>query len=142
MTDQFNNRPDIPVSHLGVLDIIRVGGSGLKTRRFRAVLSAIGITIGIATLVGILGLSESGSADLIKELDALGTNLLTVQAGEGFQSSQGSLPADAASMIKRIDPVYEVATISRVSGGDFRNDLIEDGRKRGITIFAGDLNLL
>jgi putative ABC transport system permease protein len=142
MTDQSNNRSDIPVSHLGILDIILVGGSGLRTRRFRAVLSAIGITIGIATLVGILGLSESGSADLIKELDALGTNLLTVQAGEGFQAGQVSLPTDAAAMIKRIGPVYEVATISRVSGGVFRNDLIGDGRTRGITIFAGDLNLL
>lgn len=142
MTDQPDNRPDIPISHLGILDIVRVGASGLRTRKIRAVLSAIGIAIGIATLVGILGLSQSGSADLIKELDALGTNLLTVQAGEGFQTGQVSLPPDAAVMIKRIGPVYEVATVSGVSGGVFRNDLIGDGRTRGITIFAGDLNLL
>jgi putative ABC transport system permease protein len=92
--------------------------------------------------VGILGLSQSGSADLIKELDALGTNLLIIQAGEGFKAGQVSLPQDAPAMIRRIGPVHEVATVSSVPGGVYHNDLIDEGRTRGITIFAADLNLL
>jgi putative ABC transport system permease protein len=119
-----------------------VGGSGLRTRKLRSALSALGITIGIAALVGILGLSESGSADLIKELDALGTNLLTIEAGQGFRSGETSLPENAAAMIGRIGPVFEVAAVSKVSGSVFRNDLIDDGRTKGVTIFAADLNLL
>lgn len=142
MAELSENRSLAPRSHLGLIDTLRVGSSGLRTRRFRAALSALGITIGIATLVGILGLSQSGSADLIKELDALGTNLLTIQAGEGFKAGPVSLPPDAPAMIRRIAPVYEVATVSRVPGGVYRNDLIDEGRTRGITIFAADLNLL
>ena len=108
----------------------------------RSALSALGITIGIAALISVLGLSASGSADLIKDLDELGTNLLTIEAGQGFGSDPVSLPQDAAVMIRRIAPVYEVATVSRIPGGVFRNDLIDDGRTKGITIFAGGLNLL
>ena len=79
-----NQLPELR-SHLGLIDTLRVGVSGLRTRKLRATLSAVGITLGIATLVSILGLSQSGSADLIKELDALGTNLLVIQAGQGFK---------------------------------------------------------
>jgi putative ABC transport system permease protein len=144
MTERTKSRSIfLPRSHLGFLDTLRVGSSGLKSRRLRSALSALGITIGIAALIGVLGLSASGSADLIKELDALGTNLLTIEAGEGFGPGQPvTLPADAAAMIRRITPVYGVATVSRVPGGVFRNDLIDDGRTRGIAIFAADLNLL
>ena len=45
-------------------------------------------------------------------------------------------------MVNRINPVYEVATVSRVPGRVYRNDLINEGRTRGITIFAADLNLV
>ena len=129
-------------SRMGLLDILSVGSSGLRTRRVRAALSVLGITIGVAALVGILGLSQSGSADLMKDLDALGTNLLTVQAGDGFRSQQASLSSDAAAMINRITPVYEVSATTKIAGGVFLNDLIQDGRTKGITIVAADLNLL
>ncbi len=138
----INNPSTSLSSHLGFLDTLKVGSSGLRTRRVRAALSAIGITIGIATLVSILGLSQSGSADLIKELDALGTNLLVIHAGQGFKGGEANLPSDAAAMIRRIGPVFEVATVSHVPGGVYRNDLINEGRTRGITIFAADMNLL
>jgi len=133
---------NVPNSHLGLLDTLRVGCSGLKTRKLRSALSTLGITIGIAALVGVLGLSASGSADLIEELDSLGTNLLTIETGQGFGPSQVSIPKDASIMISRIPPVFEVATVGRVPGGVFRNDLIDDGRTQGITIAVADLNLI
>ena len=142
MPESPKNQLNVPNSRLGLLDTLRVGSSGLKTRKPRSALSALGITIGIAALVGVLGLSASGSADLIEELDALGTNLLTIEAGQGFGSGQVSIPKDASIMISRIPPVFEVATVGRVPGGVFRNDLIDDGRTQGITIAAADLNLI
>ena len=129
-------------SKMGFWDILRVGSSGIRTRRIRAVLSMIGITIGIAALVGILGLSQSGSADLLKDLDALGTNLLTVQSGDGFRSEEATLPSEAVGMVSRIGPVYEVSATTKIKGTVFLNDLIQDGRTKGITIVAADLNLL
>ncbi len=142
MTERAENHVALPKSHLSFLDTLRVGSSGLRSRRLRSALSALGITIGIAALISVLGLSASGSADLIKELDALGTNLLTIEAGQGFGEGPVSLPKSAPAMINRIAPVYEVATVSKIPGGVYRNDLIADGRTKGITIFAGGLNLL
>jgi putative ABC transport system permease protein len=139
-----SSRPkaNFPTSHLTLIDILKVSVSGLRTRKLRSALSALGITIGIAAVVGVLGLSASGNADLIRELDSLGTNLLTVEAGQGFGTDEASLPDGAAPMVSRITPVYEVATVTRISGQVFRNDLIQDGRTKGITIIASDLNLL
>ena len=139
-----SSRPkaNLPTSHLTLIDILKVSVSGLRTRKLRSALSALGITIGIAAVVGVLGLSASGNADLIRELDSLGTNLLTVEAGQGFGTDEASLPDGAAPMVSRITPVYEVATVTRISGQVFRNDLIQDGRTKGITIIASDLNLL
>jgi putative ABC transport system permease protein len=131
-----------PKSKVGFLDTLRVGVSGIKTRKLRSALSALGITIGIAALIGVLGLSASGSADLMRSLDALGTNLLTIRAGEGFGQNQSELPVTAQKMIRRINPVYEVSTVSKVPGSVYRNDLIDDGRTKGIAIFAVDLNLI
>lgn len=142
MFKTFNKPNSLPTSHLSLADTFKVGISGLRTRKLRSALSALGITIGIAAVVGVLGLSASGSADLIRELDALGTNLLTVEAGQGFGTGEAKLPHGAAGMVSRITPVYEVSTVSRISGRVFRNDLIEDGRTKGITILASDLNLL
>ena len=136
------NRNTSPRSHLKISDIFLVGISGLLTRKVRATLSALGITIGIAAVVGVLGLSESGNADLMRELDSLGTNLLTIEAGQSFGQTQAELPKTATSMVKRIGPVYEVASVSRVPGKVLRNEYVDKGRTQGITIFATDLNLL
>ena len=119
-------------SSLSWPDNFRVGSFGLRSRKLRSALSALGITIGIAALVGVLGLSASGSADLIEDLDALGTNLLTVESGEGFGTGQVNLPEDAPLMVSRIKPVYEVSTVSKIPGSVYRNDMISDGRTRGI----------
>ena len=133
---------NLPSSHLTLIDIFKVSVSGLRTRKLRSALSALGITIGIAAVVGVLGLSASGNADLRRELDSLGTNLLTIEAGQGFGAEEASLPDGAAAMLRRITPVYEVSSVTRISGQVFRNNLIEDGRTKGITIIASDLNLL
>ena len=133
---------NLPSSHLTLIDIFKVSVSGLRTRKLRSALSALGITIGIAAVVGVLGLSASGNADLIRELDSLGTNLLTIEAVQGFGAEEASLPDGAAAMLRRITPVYEVSSVTRISGQVFRNNLIEDGRTKGITIIASDLNLL
>ena len=63
-------------------DVLRVGGAGLRTRPLRAFLSALGIAIGIAAMVSVVGISASSRAELDRQLAALGTNLLTVGPGQ------------------------------------------------------------
>ena len=45
-------------SRLLPADLMRVGSFGLRTRRMRAALSGLGIAIGIATIVAVLGISS------------------------------------------------------------------------------------
>ncbi len=80
------HRADPSKLHAG--DILRTSAVGLRTRKMRAALSALGIMIGIASMVAVLGLSESSKSDLLAQLDRLGTNLLTVQAGDRDRSRQ------------------------------------------------------
>ena len=69
-------------SKLRVGDILRVGSLGLRSRRLRTSLSTLGVAIGIAAMVGVLGLSASSQEDLNAKIRALGTNLLEVQASQ------------------------------------------------------------
>ena len=82
-----------------IADVVRVGGVGLRTRRLRTGLSALGIAIGIAAMVSVLGISASSKADLLAELDRLGTNLLTVTPGRTLFGDDAVLPKEAVGMI-------------------------------------------
>src|SRR5258705_13786497 len=96
-------------------DVIRVGGAGLRTRPMRVFLSALGIAIGIAAMVAVVGISSSSRADLDRQLAALGTNLLTVAPGNTLSGEDATLPTESVSMISRIGPVNEVAATGRLS---------------------------
>ena len=87
-------------------DLPRIGLAGLRTGRLRAALAVLGIAVGIAALVAVVGVSESSKADLVAQLERLGTDLLTVQPGDNFLSaSQNELPRRAPAMIGLIPPV-------------------------------------
>ena len=130
-------------SRLAPADAVRAAGIGLRTRRLRSLLSALGIMIGIAAMVAVLGLSESSKSDLLAQLDALGTNMLQVQAGQGIGLGSGELPDESAPMVSRIGPVETVSSVSDVPDAKvYRNDLVPSGQTGGITVKAVELNLL
>jgi len=129
-------------SRFRFVDVMRTGSSGLGTRRGRTILSALGIAIGIASLVGVLGLSESSKSDLLAELDALGTNLLTVQAGTGFGIGNAELPETTVGMVGRIGTVRQVSAVSSVNASVLRSDFIPSGQTGGISVVAAEPDLL
>ena len=92
-------------SRLRAADVWRLAVLGLRGRPVRAALSATGVAIGVATLVAVFGISASSRAQLIAQIDALGTNLLTVSPNSGFTGQTATLPARAPAMISRIGPV-------------------------------------
>lgn len=142
MTLLRSRETTIQPSRFRFRDVMRVGSSGLGTRRGRTILSALGIAIGIAALVGVLGLSESSKSDLLAELDALGTNLLTVQAGTGFGIGNAELPETASSTIGRVGTVQQVSAVSSVNVDVLRSDFIPSGQTGGISVVAAELDLL
>lgn len=120
-------------------DVLRTGALGLRTRRARAALSALGIAIGVASMVAVLGISESSKADLLAELDRLGTNLLRVAPGQSFFGEESVLPESAAAMLGRVDGVESVAAMAAVGDATVRRSpLIDEVETGGIAVAAAD----
>jgi putative ABC transport system permease protein len=135
-------RVGLEPSRLSFRDVLRVSSIGLRTRKLRAALSALGITIGIASMVAVLGLSESSRSALLAQLDKLGTNLLQVQAGSGIGLGNAQLPATAKPMLGRIDGVQNVSGVANLSANVYRTDKIPSTHTGGITVKAVDTDLL
>jgi putative ABC transport system permease protein len=124
-------------------DILRTGSIGLRTRRTRAALSALGVAIGIASMVAVLGISESSRADLMAQIDQLGTNLLRVSPGQSFTGEDPELPESAAAMIRRVDGVEATAAAKVIAGATVRrNGLIDEAETGGIAVVAAEPSLL
>ena len=123
-------------------DLLRVASVGLRSRRLRAALSSLGIAIGIAAMVAVLGISESSKADLLSSLDRLGTNLLVVEADEGFGQGDGVLPTTSEAMLRRIGPVDAVSSVTSVDATLLRSDLVPSTRTGGLTVKAVDVQLV
>ncbi len=123
-------------------DVARVASAGVRTRRLRAALSALGIAIGVAAMVAVLGLSASSQAGLLAEIDKLGTNLLTVSNGTGVLGNAEELPLAAPSMIRRIAPVTAVADTGKVGAAAYRSPFIPSIHTNALDVQAATLNLL
>ena len=134
--------PAVPVPpRLRLSDLGRVASVGLRTRRVRAALSALGIAIGVAAIVAVLGLSSSSQAGLLAEIDKLGTNLLTVTNGQTFFGQTAELPLAAPGMIARIGPVQQVQYTGSTSANVYRSPLIPSVNTNALSVQAASLGL-
>jgi putative ABC transport system permease protein len=129
-------------SRLLPADFLRVGAVGLRTRRLRAVLSALGIAIGIASMVAVLGLSESSRAGLLNQLDRLGTNLLTAAPGHTLGGDDATLPETTQASLRRVGGVERVDSVRAVDATVRRTDRIDPEETGGIAVDAADPGLL
>ncbi|HEX4816808.1 MAG TPA: ABC transporter permease [Nonomuraea sp.] len=142
MTVVQEPRPKLSPARMRPADVLRVGAVGLRTRPLRAFLSALGIAIGIAAMVGVVGLSSSSGAELDRTLSALGTNLLTVSSGTTLTGQAAQLPQDAEAMIERIGPVEAASSIGKISEAKvYRSEQIPEAQTGGLAAFAARLDL-
>ncbi|WP_225993362.1 ABC transporter permease [Actinomadura rudentiformis] len=106
-------------------------------------LSALGIAIGIATMISVVGISASGKAEVLRQLDELGTNLLVAGPGESMLTGEKiKLPKGAEKMVRRIDGVEQSAAIGSLPGTVRRSDKISKDETGGITAQAATEELL
>jgi putative ABC transport system permease protein len=139
-------RPAAPAAPTAVRlrpgDLAALATVGLRTRKLRAGLSALGIALGVAAIVAVLGLAASSQAALLAEIQALGTNLLTVSDGQTFGGATAELPRAAPGMIARLPGVTEVADIGAVGGVNvYKSPLIPPIETDGLDVDAVTLNL-
>ena len=136
-----NPAPPVP-AHLRLKDMARLSAVGIRTRKLRAGLSALGIAIGVAAIVAVLGLSASSTQGLINEINKLGTNLLTVTNGQTLEGQAAELPEAAPGMIGRIGPVYDVqwdGTINNVNV--FKSTFVPSEDTNALSVYASSLGL-
>lgn len=127
-------------SALRLADAVSVGTFGLRHRRARSVLTALGIAIGIASIVAVMGISASSRADLLAQLDALGTDLLVVEAGTSLTGETVRLSPESVGMVTRIGPVRTAAAVARLDTTVLRTEL--ETRDVGLSVLASEPSLL
>ena len=107
----------------------------------RAALSALGVAIGIASMVAVLGVSESSKADLLAALDRLGTNLLEVEPGQTFGGEEAVLPEEAPAMVRHLASVDGASATELLDATVRRTDYIDAAETGGIAVLAADTGL-
>jgi len=111
---------------MSVLELLRLALSRLRTSRLRAALTMLGVIIGVASVVALVGVGQGTTSNITNRLSSLGTNLLTVNPTT--QSSDGSTTltledADAIAVLDGVAAVApEVSTSLTVAAGDETTD--------------------
>jgi putative ABC transport system permease protein len=124
-------------------ELLSVALQGLRTRRLRAGLSALGIAIGIGAMVAVVGVSASSQASLLSTIDKLGTNLLTVAPGTTFLGANEVLPNTALGTIDHMQAVQRDSAVYQVSSATVRRTPFVPGEQTGgIGVDATDSRLL
>jgi putative ABC transport system permease protein len=141
-----SRRPSIPsatgAARLRPGDLAGLASVGLRTRKLRAALSALGIAIGVAAIVAVLGLARSSQAGLINEINALGTNLLTVTNGQSFTGQPAELPLAAPGMVSQLPGVTAVQYTGDVASANaYRSPYIPSINTNALTVAAASLGL-
>ena len=133
--------PPTIAARVRTADMARLAAVGLRTRKLRASLSALGIAIGVAAITAVLGLSASSQAGLLAKIARLGTNLLTVQNGQTITGGTAELPVAAPGMITRLPGVTQVQDVGTVNVTAFRSPLIPSADTNALTVDATSLGL-
>ena len=129
-------------ARLPARELLGVALQGIRTRRLRAALSALGIAIGIAAMVAVVGVSASAQANLLAEIDALGTNLLTVTPGQNFLGNNEVLPATSVPMIHHMGNVDNDVAVYQLSNENvYRTPYVPPAQTGGIGVDAAGDNL-
>ncbi|MEW1654029.1 MULTISPECIES: ABC transporter permease [unclassified Streptomyces] len=137
------SRDRLTPARLGPRDVLHVGSAGLRSRPMRVVLSALGIAIGIATMIAVVGISASSKAQLLNELDRLGTNMLKVAPGQDmFSGDKTKLPKEAPGMIGRIPGVEHAGATADLNPTVRRSEKIPKSNTSGLSVKAASGDLL
>jgi putative ABC transport system permease protein len=131
------------MNRLSVPDLVRLGTVGIRSRPTRTVLAALGIAIGIAALISVIGIPASNQAAVRARLATLGPNLLTVEPGNDLATQKkAKLPGGSVAMVRRIAPVQSASALGRTEAAVYRSDRIPPAQTGGLSVAATRLDLL
>ena len=138
---QGSSRLPVP-ARLSPLDVVQLATLGMRSRPLRAVLSLLGVAVGMATLVLVVSIPQSSNAALLAKFTALGSNLLEAEAQQPQTGPAVSFPPDAAAMAARIGPVTAAAELGNTGAVVRRSPLVPSATTVGLSVLASSPNLL
>ena len=101
---------------MNLLELIRLALSRLGSSRLRSALTMLGVIIGTAAVVALVGVGQGATAGITTQIESLGTNLLTISAGSTFSGitrlgsgTANSLTLDDAAAVSPLEGVVAVA---------------------------------
>jgi putative ABC transport system permease protein len=122
-----------------VADLVKFTGHSVLAHRMRALLTALGIAVGVAAVVLLTSIGEGVRRFVLAEFTQFGTNIVSVTPGTA-QTMGGSigvfgtvrpLTIDDAEALRRVP--YATASVPVVQG----NAEVEgNGRKRRVTVYG------
>ncbi|RSM76024.1 ABC transporter permease [Kibdelosporangium aridum] len=127
---------------LGSKDMLSLGAHGMRTRPLRAVLSALGIAIGVAAMIAVVSIPASSNKALADQIAALGPNLLVAKPGQTLFGETAKLPESSVGMVGRIGPVTGASATGNVKATVRRNDQIPADDTSGLAVLAAKPDLL
>jgi putative ABC transport system permease protein len=107
---------------MNVVELLRLALSRLRTQRVRAALTMLGVIIGVASVVALVGVGQGTTSNITTQLASLGTNLLTINPTEQQSDGSTTLTVEDADAIGQLDGVAaiapEVSTSQTIVAGD------------------------
>lgn len=101
---------------MGFGEILSVALSSLRATKARAVLTALGVVIGVGAVITMIALGSGAQAAVESQLDALGTDRVSIQPGQSYargvaSAERARLTIDDANALKEADGLQSVAPI-------------------------------
>jgi putative ABC transport system permease protein len=91
-----------------IWEIVRVALDAIRSNKLRSFLTMLGIIIGIAAVITMVALGQGAQKAVEEQIASLGTNVLTVRAGQGWfhgvRSGDARLTMDDADLLARGGP--------------------------------------
>jgi len=124
-------------------DLLRTAGLGVTSRPQRTALSALGVALGIASLVALTWAAASNQAELLRQLDEQGADLAVVSPTLGPDNQPIPVHDAAPEMIARVHGVAQIGVLEHPPEGlgVFRNELVPPQETNGLTVAVARPNL-
>jgi len=132
---------DLTPTRLALRDVLALGLIGIRSRKLRAALSALGISIGIATMVVVTSIPAASQQHLLDQISALGTDMLQVTYAAD-QDPPVVLPEESVNMVARIGPVRIASAVANLNQPVARSRALDETEASGLTALAARENLL
>jgi len=114
---------------MSLFELIRLAFSRLRTSRLRAALTMLGVIIGVASVVALVGVGQGTTTNITNRLNSLGTNLLTVSP-TGRSSTTTLTLADS-------DAIAKLSTVAAVAPEASTSQIVKAGDKNTTTTIVG-----